>query len=273
MLVNKEWDSIAKTMYRNATLIGSDPIFAQAIKLFESEFFSETDQLPPNEKRKVYEYPSLVIELGRHAFSKTFVEKFIDSKLNLLRSTHSESLLSYASQHQNRPLAVEILRDIAASAPEALADARRENVSVRTTPVTHGAQKTVKLFKSYQEQLFFEAVRNAFPTYHPYPNVALSCVVDYSAIKGNLSSEERSYFFRAVIDTVVFDSANGYEPKFFIELDSQYHDTEMATSNDHMKDNIFKAANVKLIRIRAYDQNEVTVDKFKDLVIEIMRRP
>lgn len=88
-----------------------------------------------------------------------------------------------------------------------------------------------------------------------------------------MSSEERSYFFRAVIDTVVFDSANGYEPKFFIELDSQYHDTEMATSNDHMKDNIFKAANVKLIRIRAYDQNEVTVDKFKNLVIEIMRRP
>lgn len=272
MLANKDWDSIAKTMYRNSALIGSDPVFAQAIRLFESEFFAETDSLPPAEKKKVYEYPSLVIELRQHAFSRTFVEKFIDTKLAFLKSTGSQSLLlSYASQHQERPLAVEILREIQSSAPETIADARRANVSIRSTPVEDGAHRTIRLFRSHQEQLFFEAVRGAFPTYHPYPNVAVSCLIDYAAVKDSLTAGERSYFFKAIIDTVVFDSNSGYEPKFFIELDSQYHDADAAASNDRMKDNIFKAANVKLIRIRAYDQREITVERLQQLVIEVMR--
>jgi hypothetical protein len=69
----------------------------------------------------------------------------------------------------------------------------------------------------------------------------------------------------------VFDSNNNYEPKFFIELDSQYHDSGTAASNDNMKDNIFKAANVKLIRIRADDQRDTTVERFRELVVEVMR--
>ncbi|MCL5426234.1 MAG: DUF2726 domain-containing protein [Gammaproteobacteria bacterium] len=271
MLANKEWDSIAKTMYQNSKLIGSDPVFAQAIRLFESEFFAETDSLPPREKKKVYEYPGLVIELKQHAFSKSFVEKFIDRKLALLKETKSDSLLSYAAQHQDRPLAVKLLKEIQTKTPEVLADAYRQNVSIKATTTTSENQKTTRLFKSRQEQLFFEAVREAFPTYHPYPNVAVSCVIDYSSIRDILSTEAREYFFKAIIDSVVFDSGKGYEPRFFIELDSHYHDNERAAKNDRMKDEIFKAANVKLIRIRAYDQNEATVERFKKLVLEVMR--
>ncbi|WP_431023695.1 DUF2726 domain-containing protein [Halomonas sp. H5] len=271
MLANKEWDSIAKTMYQNSKLIGSDPVLAQAIRLFESEFFAETDSLPPREKKKVYEYPGLVIELKQHAFSKSFVEKFIDRKLALLKETKSDSLLSYAAQHQDRPLAVQILKEIQTKTPEVLADAHRQNVSIKATTTTSESQKTTRLFKSRQEQLFFEAVRETFPTYHPYPNVAVSCVIDYSSIRDILSAEAREYFFKAIIDSVVFDSGKGYEPRFFIELDSHYHDNERAAKNDRMKDEIFKAANVKLIRIRAYDQNEATVERFKKLVLEVMR--
>lgn len=271
MLVNKEWDSIAKTMYSNSKLIGSDPVFLQAIQLFESEFFVETDPLPPSEKKKVYEYPNLVIELKQHAFSKSFVENFIDRKLTLLKETNSDHLLSYAGQHQDRPLAVQILNEIQVRTPEVLADARRQNISIKATPITNESPKTTKLFKSRQEQLFFEALRETFPTYHPYPNVAVSCVIDYSAVKDILSAEEREYFFKAIVDSVVFDSSKEYEPKFFVELDSQYHDNERAARNDHLKDEIFKAANVKLIRIRIHDRNEITVENFKQLILEVMR--
>lgn len=271
MLANKEWDSIAKTMYRNSKLIGSDPVFLQAIQLFESEFFVETDPLPPSEKKKVYEYPNLVIELNQHAFSKSFVETFIDRKLALLKETNSDHLLSYAVQYQNRPLAVQILKEIQVKTPEVLADARRQGFSIKANPITNEKPKTTKLFKSRQEQLFFEAVKETFPTYHPYPNVAVSCVIDFSAVKDILSAEERKYFFTAVVDSVVFDSAKEYEPKFFVELDSKYHDNERAERNDHLKDEIFKAANVKLIRIRIHDQNEITVENFKQLILEVMR--
>ena len=271
MLANKEWDSIAKTMYRNSKLVGSDPVFAQAIRLFESEFFVATNSLSPYEKKKLYEYPSLLIDLNQHAFSKLFVETFIDRKLALLSGSKSDHLLSYAAQHQDRPLAVKILREIQTKTPEVLADARRQNVSIKSTKTTNESPKTTKLFKSRQEQLFFEAVREAFPTYHPYPNLAVSCVIDYSAVKDILSEEEREYFFKAIIDSVVFDSGKGYEPKFFIELDSQHHDNERAKKNDRMKDKIFEAANVKLIRIRTHDQNEATVERFTKLVKEVMR--
>ena len=271
MMANKEWDSVAKAMYQNSDLVGSDPVFAQAICLFESEFFSETDFLLPSEKKKVYEYPGLVIELKQHAFSKSFVEKFIDRKLALLKQIGSDHLLSYAAEHQDRPLAAKILKEIQEKRPEALADAYRQDVSITSTNTTSGSQKISKLFKSRQEQFFFEAVRESFPTYHPYPNVALSCVIDYPSIRRTLSAESRDYFFKALIDCVVFDSSKGYEPKFFIELDSHHHDNERAVINDRMKDEIFKAANVKLIRIRAYDQNEATVEKFRELVLEVMR--
>lgn len=271
MLVEKDWNSIAKIMYRNAKLIDSDPIFTQAIRLFESEFFIVTDLLSATEKKQVYEFPSLIIESNKHTFSKLFVDQFIDRKLTFLKQLNSDHLLSYANQHQDRPLAVQILKEVGEKTPEVLANACRQNVSIKTTSTTNEPKKTTSLFKSQQEQLFFEAVRSAFPTFYPYPNVAVSCVIDYAAIKEALTAAEREYFFKAIIDSVVFDNNNGYEPKYFVELDSHYHDNQHAEKNDRMKDAIFKAANVKLIRIRLHDQREASVERFKQLVQEIMR--
>lgn len=271
MLARKEWDAIAKTMYRNANLIGSDPIIEQAIRLFESEFFSETEKLGPRDRLKSYEYPGLIIELKQHVFSKQFIGRLVDEKLKLLKAEKSDSLISYAASHQDRPLAREILSEIDAKTPEVIADARREHVSVRATANTDGRALTRNLFKSKQEQNFFEAVRDAFPTYHPYPNVAVSSVLDFDALKASLDRAARDYFFWAIIDCVVFDTKDGYEPRFFFELDSIYHDEERARENDALKDRIFSAANVKLIRIRARERSEATVHRFKQLVLEVMR--
>ena len=271
MLAKKEWGSIAKIMYQNKKLIASDPVFSQAIRLFESEFFVETDPLPLNEKRKAYEYPGLIIDLNQHSFSNEFVINFIDRKLKLLQEIDSDHLLVYATEHHDRPLAVKILNEIQSNKPEIIADARRPNVSIKSTATTNERPKTTNLFKSGQEQQFFEAIREAFPTYHPYPNVAISCVIDFEKIKKTLHNEEKDYFFKAIVDSVVFDTRNGYEPKFFFELDSHYHDNERAKKNDRMKDSIFQAANVKLIRIRAHNLGETTIQKFKQLVLEVMR--
>lgn len=271
MLARKEWDEIAKTMYRNANLIGSDPIIEQAIRLFESEFFSETERLGPLERLKAYEYPGLIIELKKHGFSEQFVGRLVDEKLKLLKAAKSDGLISYAASHQDRSLAREILSEIDEKTPEVIADARREHVSIRANTTTDGRVLTRNLFRSKQEQNFFEAVRAVFPTYHPYPNVAVSSVLDFDAIKSSLDRPERDYFFRAIIDSVVFDTNDGYEPRYFFELDSIFHDGEQARKNDAMKDRIFSAANVKLHRIRAHEQRETTVHRFKELVLEVMR--
>ncbi len=95
--------------------------------------------------------------------------------------------------------------------------------------------------------------------------------MDFGAIKTNLSRPARDYFFRAIVDGITFDTKEGYIPKFFIELDSHFHDTERAQENDRMKDSIFNVANVKLIRIRAHHINETTVARYKQLVLETVR--
>lgn len=271
LLAKKEWAEISKFMYRNKDSIGKDPLINKAIELFESEFFEGTDTLGLVERKKEYEYPGLIIDLNQHAFSERFVNAFIDRKIDLLKQMNSDALVSYASQNQHREKARIVLNEMQASKPEAIADERRVNVSIKSNNISTGKPKLVNLFKSKQEQYFFEAVIAAFPTYHPYPNVALNAVFDFEGIKSDLSQNEREYFFRGLIDVVVFDTRHGYEPKYFIELDSVYHDSERAKYNDNMKNNIFQAANIKLIRIRPYDKSEVTVAKFKDLVMEVMR--
>lgn len=271
LLYEKKWDDIAKILYKNPKLLQTDPVIKQAIQLFETEFFADTEVLDSKEKLKIFEYPGLVVELSQKSFSSSFVDRFLDEKLAILKELESDTLISFAASHQDRPLAKEILKEIQSKRPESIADARRQNLSIKSTNTDSSHAKTIKLFKSKQEELFFEAVRKSFPTYHPYPNVALSCILDFEVIKGKLNQAQKDYFFRSIIDSVVFDTASGYQPRYFIELDSPFHDNDRAKANDAMKDAIFEAANVKLIRIRAYDISECTVENFQNLVLEVMR--
>lgn len=270
-LANKDWASISAFIYQNSKQIGKNPLISRAIEVFEQEFFKETDTLALSARKEAYSYPSVVIELGKHTFSEDFINKFIDKKIELLKALKSDDLIGFASANQHRESARVVIQELREIKPEIIANARREKVSIKSNEVNSSKPKTINLFKSLQEQYFFEAVREAFPTYHPYPNVALSSVIDFDVIQTQLSADEKSYFFRALIDVVVFDTRHAYEPKFFIELDSVYHDNERSQKNDDLKNNIFSAANIKLIRIRAHDQSEVSVAKFKDLVMEVMR--
>lgn len=271
LLAQKQWDEIAKVLHHNSEMLKSDPIIQQAIQLFETEFFANMASLEPQKKLKHIEFTGLVIELKQKCFSSKFVERFIDEKLSIFQVTNHDGLISYAASHQERPLARQILGEIQKEKPESLADARRQNVSIKSNETKNEKRHTIKLFRSKQEEMFFEAVRKSFPTYHPYPNVALSCVLNFDAIKNELTTKQKDYFFKAIIDSVVYDTDEGYNPMYFIELDSSYHDSDHSKINDRMKDDIFKAANVKLIRIRAHDIKEITVNKFKKLVTEVMR--
>lgn len=271
LLMQKQWDEIAKVLHHNSEILKTDPIIQQAIHLFETEFFSDMDTLEAKQKLKHIEFTGLVIELKQKCFSIGFVNRFVDEKIKIFKLLEHDGLISFAAEHQDRPLAREILGKIQGKKPELLADARRPNVSIKSNVTNYEKKHTIKLFRSKQEEMFFEAVRKALPTYHPYPNVALSCVLDFDAIKSKLTEQQESYFFKAIIDSVVFDTDEGYNPMFFFELDSSYHDSKRSQINDKMKDDIFKAANVKLIRIRAHDFKEITVNKFKNLVVEVMR--
>lgn len=271
MLANKDWDSLAKVLYKNSDLIHSDPIIHLAIQLFENEFFRSVKPLSPKEKLSKFEYIGLVLDLKQKSFTESFATRFIDEKLEALQFLKSDQLLSFAAAHQNRPLAQKIIKEIQSAQPEVIADARRENVTIKATKTNANYSKIINLFKSKQEENFFEAIRKAFPTFHPYPNVAMSSVLDFNLIRSSLTRDQEEYFFRAIIDSVVFDPSEHYKPVYFFELDSHFHDNDRARKNDEMKNKIFEAANVKLIRIRAHDLKETSVTKLNELVSEVMR--
>ncbi|MHC8370417.1 DUF2726 domain-containing protein [Pseudomonas sp. MDT1-85] len=271
LLAQKDWEAIGKILYKNKKARTQDPFLSQVTTFFEAEFFSFAEPLPPAARAKQFEYTNLIIELGQHGFSQTFVERFVDERLKLMQETKHSALLNYAQTHQHRPLAKQIIQSFLQTRPETVAASLRENLTIHCTEVVAGKAKTIRLFKSKQEEHFYEAVRRVFPTYHPYPNVALSCVLDYQAIKRQLTEKAREYFFQAIIDSVVFDVGSGYEPKYFIELDSSFHDGARAQANDHLKDSIFRAANTKLIRIRPLNAKASSVEEFEKLVREVMR--
>lgn len=270
MLAARDWTALADTLVKHAKELQGDPVAAQAVSFFEAEYFNDVLGYVGKARYRKFEDVSLMIELGKHGFSKAFTNRFIDEKLTLMQELEMPSALSYALSNQHRPLAQQIIKDKQARQPEQVADARRGDVRVKATPVKNNAPKLLNLFKSKQEENFFEAVRRTFPTYNPYPNVALSSVLDIEAFKNALSPQEVSYFYRAVVDSVVFDGRDSYRPRYFFELDSIHHDTPRAVENDRMKDAIFMAANVKLIRIRGFAGKALSIQEFESLVLDVM---
>ncbi|WP_437884434.1 DUF2726 domain-containing protein [Pseudomonas sp. LRF_L74] len=228
---------------------------AQVTTFFEAELFTFAEPLQAAQRAKQFEFTNLIIALGQHGFSQGFVDRFVDERLKLMQETKHSALLNYAQSYQHRPWP------------------SRSSSLLQTKPeVGTGKAKTIHLFKSKQQENFYEVIPRFFPTYHFYPNVALSSVLNYPDIKDQLSEKSKSYFFQTIIDSVVFDVSSGHEPRYFIELDSSFHDETKAQANDQLKDSVFRAANTKLIRVRLLNARASSVEEFEKLVREVMRQ-
>ena len=106
------------------------------------------------------------------------------------------------------------------------------------------------LFRSRQERVLYQAALRAFPGQVVIPNTALHVAVDYAAVSGLLTSEEREAFFRVLIDLAVFSPGNDYRPVLLIELDSPWHDDPNAAARDRLKERMIALAGVRLVRLR-----------------------
>lgn len=127
------------------------------------------------------------------------------------------------------------------------------------------------LFRSRQEKAFFRALREVFPTHTPYPNVAMSSLIDFEAIEDALTDAERRYFFRAAVDAVLFDPHDGFRPAHFFELDSPHHDAPARRRRDAHKDRILALAGCPLYRIRPRGDTAPSRTSFARLLREIVR--
>ena len=93
--------------------------------------------------------------------------------------------------------------------------------------------------------------------------------MNWQLIKDELTKKEKDYFFKGIVDFVVFDQAEGFKPVHFFELDSIFHDNEEVKAKDNLKDSIFSKAGVKIRRIRKQDKS-VNRQEFIKLIRELM---
>ena len=163
------------------------------------------------------------------------VNRLVERIIIGYRSTQAQNALRYSKNYPNLPISIELLQEFELTQPKV---------------IDHSQNRTISLFKSKQEYEFYRAVRDVYSTYLVFPNVAISALVDFEQIKHFLDQNERNYFFKALVDCVVFDAENAFKPFKMLEIDSEYHDSAEQQTKDRMKDKIIAKAGQKLLRVR-----------------------
>jgi len=158
--------------------------------------------------------------------------------------------LLYARKYPNLSTSTELLQEFERTQPKVVEHSQQRTIHVTVNREVEAVNHTISLFKSKQEYEFYRAVREVYSTYLVFPNVAVSALVDFEQIKHFLEPHERNYFFKALVDCVVFDAENAFKPFKMLEIDSEYHDSEKQQAKDKIKDKIMAKAGQRLLRIR-----------------------
>lgn len=188
----------------------------------------------------------------RYAFtlSESDLSKLVEKLVLAYKDTNPESARRYANKFPHLPISQQLIEAYEKTQPKVIAHSQSATIGVTENRDIEAVDATISLFKSNQEYEFYLAVREVYCTYMVYPNVALSSLIDLSKIRHMLNPQECDYFFKGVVDCVVFDQANSFIPLILIEIDSPYHDLPEQKVKDALKDSIAAKAGKKLYRIR-----------------------
>lgn len=240
---------------------GDDRAVTRAIDIFLDEFFRHDHSESPLEAQ-ILEKLLLLDRSGRIELDEERREEVV---LRLVRMHDSEPDLavSYARFLPDHPSCRTILEEAGPAASSRLS-AAGASVAVHRIgsagrdperePVTGRLDGLRSLYRSDLERRFHLAVMEVFPHFLAVPNVALQAIVHFESIRHRLTDSERAYFFKGMIDVVVFDPQRELHPNYLFELDSPYHDDPKARERDEMKNRIVEAAGARLYRLRPADR-------------------
>lgn len=195
--------------------------------------------------------------------------KLVEQLILGLRTTQAQSALRYARLYPNLPVSIELIKEHDRSQPKIVEHSQQRAIQVTVNNEVESVDSTISLFKSKQEYDFYRAVREVYSTYLVFPNVAVSALINFQQIEQSLNQNEQSYFFRALVDCVVFDAENSFKPFKMLEIDSVYHDSEKQQIKDRMKDKIIAKAGHTLIRIRV--KTNMSEQNLTRLIREVTR--
>lgn len=267
LLLHECWSELLDLVHRNREVLDGDPLLSHAVDVFVDTFFHRLLDGDAAALKKELETLFLLHSGGYYRIDPGRFEAVVE-RLVRLHDGRTDAAVGYARHCPENAVCAAVLarHDVRREVEHALAD----RIRVDETRARGNVDHTMALFRSQQEEAFFMAVREVFASYFAYPNVALSCLLDFERLRTEFSAAERTFFFRGVVDCVVFDQQDGYRPCYFFELDSPLHDTDRQRENDAMKDRILTAAGATLLRIRLKDRGAGRAE-FVRMLQEVVR--
>lgn len=270
----KKWQDVIEVFKDNqhCDFIHSDPILKNFIDLhFIDELLSKSSL----KEDPAYKYYLQNFYMLHNQTKFNFVLSDDNYKKLIIRIVEIESELAkaydYALLFPEEAVCKEVIEQYNNEKPKVVSHSQQHDIYVTENKNVSTVDASISLFKSNQEYQFYRAVKDVFQMFLVIPNVALTAVLDYEALKSNLTNDEQRYFFSALIDCVVIDTDNNYKPIRFIELDSPYHDTVQQKQKDNLKDSILAKAGQRLLRIRRLAVKQDEKD-FARLIREVVNK-
>lgn len=269
-LIQENWNEVWNFFKHNPELVKSNPKIKQAVINYEIEFFLDLEnQIVENLSFDDLEIFYILHKRKFHLLPQNRFKILVSKMISILKNVDLHKTYKLAINFPDDENCRTIIRDYENFFPKKISHSQNKIVQITGNNKLSLIDGRRSLFKSAQEKEFFDAVRDVYPQFIVYPNVAVSSILNFESIKQFLSDEEKSYFFMAIVDCVVFDYQQLYLPKYFFELDSFYHDEPTQMRKDKYKNNIFSAAGQKLHRIRKVGHNITKVD-FTKLIKEAL---
>lgn len=279
LLIKQQWAELLDFVHKHAKHAANDETLLYALKTFEDQFFNALEQDSINQGNQdhltLLEKLFLLHKSSIYLLSEDRAQRII---VEIVKTYHQKGALKqaydYAKFCPEAQICCTIIDQFNSSLNNSALSKTIDHSQSNTIKVTENKHiatndHTISLFKSQQEIDFFMAVREVFQMYMVYPNVALSCIIDYEKIKEHLTKEEKHFFFRGIIDCIIFDQYNNYKPIQCFELDSIYHDQVEQQIKDGYKDKILALAGKKLYRIRRDKTSQNRTD-FIQLIRELI---
>lgn len=243
-LQEKNWLELNKLLSNEANCkeLASDPIFS----IFENNLVIEIERFENenaenlstvlvrvfqlNQDLKILNLsPNCVIQISEYLFRKHPSEKY--AKI-LTENNDAKKFLENKTKERQQ----EIEKTIIAA-----------NLDIKVG-ITGELDFSKSIFNSPQEEELFFSAKLFLNDEILLPNVSLSTIINSKIIE-LLDRQTSTFFYQTTLDLCIVDSKT-LKPKFFIELDSSWHDRPKQIDKDKMKDNIFEKAGFKLHRLR-----------------------
>ena len=270
--IQKEnWKFLLDILYRHKKDINSDPLLNNAAKTFINVFLEKIDKYPPNHSETIDNLEKLFL-IHQGSFYKINDDEYkkLISQIVQRKNDKLVEAFTYAKLCPEEPVCQQTIKNYENLIPKLIEHSQSEILSATERKTVANVDYTSNLFKSKQEIELFYALKKTFDSYQIYPNVSISCLLNWQLLNGELTAKEKDFYFKGIVDFVVFDQAEGFKPIHFFELDSSYHDTVERQNKDTLKDSIFAKAGVKIIRIRKRDKN-VSNQDFIKLIRELIK--